>query len=92
MGAMVPALLAADVPLASQEFAPLIFALSVVAIIYTSLVALVQEDMKKLIAYSSVPTWLCHHGIFAATAQGGGGIFQMVCTGSCQARCSFRSA
>ena len=41
-------------PLASQEFAPLVFALSVVAIIYTSLVALAQEDVKKLIAYSSV--------------------------------------
>ena len=40
-------------PLASAEFAPLIFALSVIAIIYTSLVALAQEDMKKLIAYSS---------------------------------------
>ena len=40
-------------PHASVEFAPLIFALSVVAIIYTSLVALAQEDMKKLIAYSS---------------------------------------
>ena len=44
-------------PLASQEFAPLVFALSVIAIIYTSLVALAQEDMKKLIAYSSSPTW-----------------------------------
>src|SRR6476646_8841561 len=41
-------------PLASASFAPLIFALSVIAIIYTSLVALAQEDMKKLIAYSSV--------------------------------------
>ena len=41
-------------PHASMDLAPLIFALSVVAIIYTSLVALVQEDMKKLIAYSSV--------------------------------------
>jgi len=39
---------------ATQYFAPLIFGLSVVAVIYTSLVALVQEDMKKLIAYSSV--------------------------------------
>ena len=45
-------------PLASQEFAPLVFALSVVAIIYTSLVALAQEDVKKLIAYSSASrTW-----------------------------------
>ena len=41
-------------PVASHDFAPLVFALSIVAIIYTSLVALVQEDMKKLIAYSSV--------------------------------------
>src|SRR5215472_13330922 len=41
-------------PAASVDFAPLVFALSVVAIVYTSLVALVQEDMKKLIAYSSV--------------------------------------
>ena len=41
-------------PLASDQFTPLIFALSVVAIIYTSLVAFVQEDMKKLVAYSSV--------------------------------------
>ncbi len=41
-------------PQATQYFAPLIFGLSVVAVIYTSLVALVQEDMKKLIAYSSV--------------------------------------
>src|SRR6185295_18946065 len=41
-------------PLASQDFAPLIFSLSVIAIIYTSLVALMQEDIKKLIAYSSV--------------------------------------
>ncbi len=41
-------------PEASQYFSPLIFGLSIVAIIYTSLVALVQEDMKKLIAYSSI--------------------------------------
>ena len=41
-------------PLASHDFAPLIYVLSIVAIIYTSLVALAQEDMKKLIAYSSV--------------------------------------
>jgi NADH-quinone oxidoreductase subunit M len=70
-------------PLASQEFAPLIFALSVVAIIYTSLVALVQEDMKKLIAYSSVAHMgFVTMGIFAATAQGvAGGVFQMVSHG-----------
>src|SRR3977135_1041526 len=70
-------------PLASQEFAPLIFTLSTIAIISTSLVALVQEDIKKLVAYSSV----AHMGfvsmcIFAATAQGvAGGIFQMVSHG-----------
>ena len=70
-------------PHASADFAPLIFALSVVAIIYTSLVALVQEDMKKLIAYSSVAHMgFVTMGIFAATAQGvAGGIFQMVSHG-----------
>jgi len=70
-------------PLASQEFAPLVFALSVVAIVYTSLVALVQEDMKKLIAYSSVAHMgFVTMGIFAFTTQGiGGGIFQMVSHG-----------
>ena len=41
-------------PVASDYFTPLIFTLSVIAIIYTSLVALMQDDMKKLIAYSSV--------------------------------------
>ena len=41
-------------PLASEYFTPLIYALSIIAIIYTSLVALMQDDMKKLIAYSSV--------------------------------------
>jgi NADH-quinone oxidoreductase subunit M len=70
-------------PLASHEFAPLIFTLSVIAIVYTSLVALVQEDMKKLIAYSSVAHMgFVTMGIFAATAQGiSGGIFQMVSHG-----------
>jgi NADH-quinone oxidoreductase subunit M len=70
-------------PSASHDFAPLIFALSVVAIIYTSLVALVQEDMKKLIAYSSVAHMgFVTMGIFAATTQGvAGGIFQMVSHG-----------
>jgi NADH-quinone oxidoreductase subunit M len=70
-------------PLASQELAPLMFALSVVAITYTSLVALVQEDMKKLIAYSSVAHMgFVTMGIFAATAQGvAGGIFQMISHG-----------
>ena len=70
-------------PLASHDFAPLIFALSVIAIVYTSLVALVQEDMKKLIAYSSVAHMgFVTMGIFAATTQGvAGGIFQMVSHG-----------
>jgi NADH-quinone oxidoreductase subunit M len=70
-------------PFASQEFAPLVFTLSVVAIIYTALVALVQEDMKKLIAYSSVAHMgFVTMGIFAVTTQGvGGGIFQMVSHG-----------
>jgi NADH-quinone oxidoreductase subunit M len=70
-------------PAASHDFAPLIFTLSVVAIIYTSLVALVQEDMKKLIAYSSVAHMgFVTMGIFAATTQGvAGGIFQMVSHG-----------
>jgi NADH-quinone oxidoreductase subunit M len=70
-------------PLASHDFAPLIFTLSVIAIVYTSLVALVQEDMKKLIAYSSVAHMgFVTMGIFAATTQGiAGGIFQMVSHG-----------
>ena len=70
-------------PHASADFAPFIFTLSVIAIVYTSLVALVQEDMKKLIAYSSVAHMgFVTMGIFAATAQGvAGGIFQMVSHG-----------
>jgi NADH-quinone oxidoreductase subunit M len=70
-------------PAASAEFAPLIFALSVVAIVYTSLVALMQEDVKKLIAYSSVAHMgFVTMGIFAATTQGvAGGIFQMLSHG-----------
>jgi NADH-quinone oxidoreductase subunit M len=70
-------------PEASQHFASLIYVLSVVAIIYTSLVALMQEDVKKLIAYSSVAHMgFVTMGIFAVTAQGiAGGIFQMVSHG-----------
>jgi NADH-quinone oxidoreductase subunit M len=70
-------------PSASHYFAPLIFTLSVVAIIYTSLVALMQEDIKKLIAYSSVAHMgFVTMGIFAATTQGvAGGIFQMLSHG-----------
>ena len=70
-------------PDASARLAPLVYALSVVAIVYTSLVALVQEDMKKLIAYSSVAHMgFVTMGLFAVTAQGvAGGIFQMVSHG-----------
>jgi NADH-quinone oxidoreductase subunit M len=70
-------------PAASQDLAPLMYALSIVAVIYTSLVALVQEDMKKLIAYSSVAHMgFVTMGIFAVTAQGvAGGIFQMISHG-----------
>jgi NADH-quinone oxidoreductase subunit M len=69
--------------LASHDFAPLIFTLSTIAIIYTSLVALMQEDVKKLIAYSSVAHMgFVTMGIFAGTMQGvAGGVFQMVSHG-----------
>jgi NADH-quinone oxidoreductase subunit M len=70
-------------PLASEMFAPLIFTLSVVAIIYTSLVALMQADMKKLIAYSSVAHMgFVTMGIFAMNQEGiQGSIFQMLSHG-----------
>jgi len=70
-------------PDASLDFAPLIFALSVVAIVYTSLVALMQEDMKKLIAYSSVAHMgIVTIGIFTFNEQGlQGGIIQMLSHG-----------
>ncbi|WP_298728301.1 NADH-quinone oxidoreductase subunit M [uncultured Ferrovibrio sp.] len=70
-------------PLASEYFAPFVFALSVIAIIYTSLVALMQEDMKKLIAYSSVAHMgFVTMGIFALNTQGiEGAIFQMLSHG-----------
>ena len=70
-------------PLATDMFTELVFVLSVVAIIYTSLVALAQEDMKKLIAYSSVAHMgFVTMGIFAATQQGiQGAIFQMLSHG-----------
>ncbi|WP_306256821.1 NADH-quinone oxidoreductase subunit M [Pararhizobium sp. IMCC21322] len=70
-------------PLASDDFAPLVYALSVIAIIYTSLVALMQEDIKKLIAYSSVAHMgFVTIGIFTMTTQGvQGGIFQMLSHG-----------
>jgi NADH-quinone oxidoreductase subunit M len=70
-------------PLASHDFAPLIFTLSVIAVVYTSLVALMQEDVKKLIAYSSVAHMgFVTMGIFAGTVQGvAGGVFQMISHG-----------
>jgi NADH-quinone oxidoreductase subunit M len=70
-------------PDASHYFAPFVFALSVVAIIYTSLVALAQEDMKKLIAYSSVAHMgFVTLGIFAFTEQAvQGALFQMLSHG-----------
>lgn len=70
-------------PLASEMFAPLVFTLSVVAIIYTSLVALMQDDMKKLIAYSSVAHMgFVTMGIFAMNQEGvQGAIFQMLSHG-----------
>ena len=70
-------------PDASLYFTPLVFALSVIAIIYTSLVALAQESMKKLIAYSSVAHMgFVTMGIFAANTQGiQGAVYQMVSHG-----------
>ena len=70
-------------PVASEYFIPLIFSLSIIAIIYTSLVALMQEDMKKLIAYSSVAHMgFVTLGIFTFTTQGiEGSIFQMLSHG-----------
>ncbi len=70
-------------PEATLYFAPMVYWLSIIAIIYTSLVALVQEDMKKLIAYSSVAHMgFVTLGIFSATTQGvEGAIFQMLSHG-----------
>src|ERR1700729_286241 len=70
-------------PDASQTFAPLIFTLSVVAVVYTSFVALAQEDMKKLIAYSSVAHMgVVTIGIFTFNEQGiQGALFQMLSHG-----------
>ena len=70
-------------PLASEYFVPLIFGLSLIAIIYTSFVALMQEDMKKLIAYSSIAHMgFVTMGIFTMTPQGiEGSIFQMISHG-----------
>jgi len=70
-------------PVASHYFTPLIFSLSIVAILYTSLVALMQDDMKKLIAYSSVAHMgFVTLGIFTLTHQGlEGSIYQMISHG-----------
>jgi NADH-quinone oxidoreductase subunit M len=70
-------------PEASAEFAPLIYVLSIVAVVYTSLVALAQEDMKKLIAYSSVAHMgIVTLGIFTFNAQGlSGALFTMLAHG-----------
>jgi NADH-quinone oxidoreductase subunit M len=70
-------------PQASAYFAPLMYTLSVVAVIYTSLVALAQEDMKKLIAYSSVAHMgVVTIGIFTFNVQGiQGALFQMLSHG-----------
>ena len=70
-------------PIASDYFTPLVFVLSIIAIIYTSLVALMQDDMKKLIAYSSVAHMgFVTIGIFSITKQGlEGSIVQMISHG-----------
>ena len=70
-------------PFASEFFAPMIFLLSVVAVIYTSLVALAQSDMKKMIAYSSVAHMgFVTIGIFSMNEQGiAGAMFQMISHG-----------
>lgn len=70
-------------PDASVSFAPLVYAMSVIAIVYTSLVALVQEDIKKLIAYSSVAHMgYVTMGLFTMNPQGvQGAMFQMISHG-----------
>ena len=70
-------------PLASEFFTPLVYTLSLIAIVYTSLVALMQDDMKKLIAYSSVAHMgFVTLGIFTITQQGiEGSIIQMISHG-----------
>ena len=70
-------------PIASDYFVPLVYVLSITAIIYTSFVALMQDDMKKLIAYSSVAHMgFVTLGIFTMTQQGiEGSIFQMISHG-----------
>ena len=70
-------------PLASEYFTTFVFFLSLIAIVYTSLVALMQEDMKKLIAYSSVAHMgYVTLGIFTFTQQGlQGSLYQMISHG-----------
>ena len=70
-------------PIASENFIPLVYILSLIAIVYTSLVALMQDDMKKLIAYSSVAHMgFVTMGIFTMTPEGiEGSIFQMISHG-----------
>ena len=70
-------------PQASEYFADLVFALSIIAIIYASLVALMQEDMKKMIAYSSVAHMgFVTMGIFSFSRQGiDGAVMQMISHG-----------
>ena len=70
-------------PVASEYFMPLVFILSVIAIIYTSLVALMQEDMKKLVAYSSIAHMgFVTLGIFTFNKQGiEGSMLQMLSHG-----------
>jgi len=70
-------------PVASEQLADFVFTLSVIAIVYTSLVAMMQEDMKKLIAYSSVAHMgFVTMGIFALNQQGlDGALFQMISHG-----------
>jgi NADH-quinone oxidoreductase subunit M len=70
-------------PLASEYFQPMVFTLSIIAIVYTSLVALAQEDIKKLIAYSSIAHMgFVTMGIFTLNAAGvQGAVFQMISHG-----------
>ena len=70
-------------PVATADFTPLIFALSIIAVIYTSLVALAQEDMKKLIAYSSIAHMgFVTIGTFTLTVEGiEGAVYQMLSHG-----------
>ena len=70
-------------PIASETFTPLVYTLSIIAIIFTSLIALMQEDMKKLIAYSSVAHMgFVTLGVFTIQQQGiEGSIIQMISHG-----------